>query len=152
MANVFDVAKYILEKTGEITAMKLQKLVYYSQVWTLVWDEKPLFNEEIQAWANGAVIPDLYYQHRGMFNINKDTLKVGDSNLLDPIQKENIDKVINFYSKYTAQQLSDINHQEYPWNIARGDLPPLARCSNPITNDMILEYYSGIPNAKKGAE
>lgn len=29
MANVFDVAQYILEQQGLITAMKLQKLVYY---------------------------------------------------------------------------------------------------------------------------
>lgn len=29
--TVFDVAKYILEKKGEMTAMKLQKLIYYSK-------------------------------------------------------------------------------------------------------------------------
>ena len=55
MANVFDVAKYIIEKQGQLTAMKLQKLVYYSQVWTLVWDEEPLFPEVIQAWGKGPV-------------------------------------------------------------------------------------------------
>ena len=31
MAHVQDVAQYILERRGEITAWKLQKLVYYSQ-------------------------------------------------------------------------------------------------------------------------
>lgn len=31
MANVFDVAAYILEKEGEMTTMKLQKLCYYAQ-------------------------------------------------------------------------------------------------------------------------
>ena len=44
MASVFDVAAYILEKQGEMTTLKLQKLVYYSQAWSLVWDEKPLFD------------------------------------------------------------------------------------------------------------
>ena len=39
--QVFDVAAYILQKTGSMTTMKLQKLVYYSQAWSLVWDEKP---------------------------------------------------------------------------------------------------------------
>ncbi|WP_307850044.1 MULTISPECIES: type II toxin-antitoxin system antitoxin SocA domain-containing protein [unclassified Saccharopolyspora] len=42
-----------------MTAMKLQKLVYYSQAWHLVWDERPLFDEPVQAWANGPVVPDL---------------------------------------------------------------------------------------------
>lgn len=36
-ANVFDVAKYILDTVGgEITSMKLQKLCYYSQAWHMV--------------------------------------------------------------------------------------------------------------------
>ena len=44
--QVFDVAAYILEKIGSMTTMKLQKLVYYSQAWSLVWDEKRLFEED----------------------------------------------------------------------------------------------------------
>ena len=32
MANVFDTAKYILEQSGSMSTMKLQKLCYYSQV------------------------------------------------------------------------------------------------------------------------
>lgn len=47
MANVSDVAAYILQKHGRMTTMKLQKLVYYSQAWSLVWDEKPLFQERM---------------------------------------------------------------------------------------------------------
>ena len=39
MASVFDVAKYILEKQHPMTTMKLEKLVYYSQTWSVVWDE-----------------------------------------------------------------------------------------------------------------
>ena len=31
-----DVAQYILEKLGAMPAMKLQKLCYYSQAWSLV--------------------------------------------------------------------------------------------------------------------
>ena len=55
MANVFDTAKYILEKSGKMSTMKLQKLCYYSQAWALVWDDAPLFDEDFQAWANGPV-------------------------------------------------------------------------------------------------
>ena len=42
MANVDDVAAYILNRQGPMTAMKLQKLCYYSQAWHLVWDSEPL--------------------------------------------------------------------------------------------------------------
>ncbi|MBC8146611.1 MAG: hypothetical protein H8E98_01335 [Bacteroidetes bacterium] len=37
--SVYDVADYILKQVGYITTMKLQKLVYYCQAWSLVWDE-----------------------------------------------------------------------------------------------------------------
>ena len=45
MATIYDVAKYILDKKGQLTTMKLQKLLYYTQAWTLAWDDKPLFDE-----------------------------------------------------------------------------------------------------------
>mgnify|MGYP001247259517 CR=1 FL=1 len=41
MVSVFDVASYILQKQGPMTTMKLQKLVYYCQAWSLVWNEEP---------------------------------------------------------------------------------------------------------------
>ena len=50
MAEVLDVAAYILKKQGPMTAMKLQKLVYYCQAWSLVWQSKPLFPNDIEAW------------------------------------------------------------------------------------------------------
>ncbi len=53
MANVHDVVKYILHRKGKIVAIKLHKLLYYSQAWALVWDERPLFHARIEAWANG---------------------------------------------------------------------------------------------------
>lgn len=45
MADVFDTAKYILEQSSSMSTMKLQKLCYYSQAWSLVWGDSPLFEE-----------------------------------------------------------------------------------------------------------
>ena len=50
-----------------MTAMKLEKLVYYSQAWSLAWDGEPLFNDDFQAWANGPVCPTLFYSHQGHY-------------------------------------------------------------------------------------
>jgi uncharacterized phage-associated protein len=67
MANVLTVAYYILNKCGPMPAMKLHKLLYYCQAWSLVWDGEPLFEEEIEAWVSGPVIPYLYELHKGKF-------------------------------------------------------------------------------------
>ena len=42
--SVMDVAAYILEQRGRLSTWKLQKLCYYSQAWSLVWDDEPLFS------------------------------------------------------------------------------------------------------------
>src|SRR5436305_3443094 len=95
MTTAHDVAAYILSKTGEITAMKLQKLVYYSQAWSLVWDEEPLFDERIEAWVNGPVVPDLYRRHRGMFKVS--AWPGADPGSLTDSQRQTIDAVLGYY-------------------------------------------------------
>ena len=142
MANVFDVAKYILQKQGPMTTMKLQKLVYYCQAWSLVWDSEPLFSEQIQAWACGPVVRDLYDSHRGQYQIS--ALRKGNPSNLLPVEIETIDAVLNTYGDKTAQWLSDLTHMELPWNEARKDVPIGLNCENEITPASLEEYYSSL--------
>ncbi len=144
MARAVDVAKYILTKTGEMTAMKLQKLVYYSQAWSLVWDESLLFEDEIQAWANGPVVPVLYGYHRGQFKVNEDTFVDGDADALTDNQKDSVEKVLEVLQDKSGQWLSELTHMESPWKDARGDMKPTESCDNVISIAAIHEYYSSL--------
>ena len=48
-------------KVGDsITNLKLQKLVYFAQRVSLALNNKALFQEEIQAWKHGSIVPELY--------------------------------------------------------------------------------------------
>ncbi|MDX0512716.1 DUF4065 domain-containing protein [Sinorhizobium medicae] len=138
-----DVATYVLEQKGEMSAMKLQKLVYYSQAWSLVWDERPLFDESIEAWANGPVCPALYARHRGNFLVTAGTFG-GNSAILDATAKETIDRVLEFYGDKPAQWLSELTHIERPWLEARDGVPVGARCSNVIEHAAMAEYYAAL--------
>ncbi|MGK7944953.1 MAG: Panacea domain-containing protein [Microcystaceae cyanobacterium] len=142
MATSHDVATYILNQKSPITAIKLQKLVYYAQAWSLVWDEKPLFQERIEAWANGPVIPELYECHRGQFEV--ESLSVGDPDNLTNTQKETIDEVLNFYGDKSSQWLSELTHKEMPWIQARQGLAPGERGNQEITLDSMAEYYGSL--------
>ena len=142
MANVFDVAKYILEKQGPMTTMKLQKLVYYSQAWSLVWDERALFDDEIQAWASGPVVRRLYNEHKGSYLISE--LGKGNTDNLTATQKETIDAILNAYGSKPAQWLSDLTHMEKPWIEAREGIAPGENCENEITKQSLIEYYSSL--------
>jgi uncharacterized phage-associated protein len=143
MGSVFDVAKYILGKQGEMTAIKLQKLVYYSQAWSLVWDEKPIFAERIEAWANGPVVPELYQAHRGAFGVTESMID-GDIKNLSQDEKETIDAVLNIYGDKSSQWLSELTHIEDPWKNAREGLQMGERGHNEISLASMAEYYGSL--------
>lgn len=142
--NEQDVARYILSKTGEISAMKLQKLLYYCQAWSMVWDERPLFKADFEAWANGPVLPSIYELHRGQFSVDVKTFPKGKPKKLTEDSIDTIESVLRVYGDKTAQWLSNLTHEEDPWIEARGDLKPMERSNNVIKKGSIHEYYSGL--------
>lgn len=143
MTSAHDVAAYILHRSGPLSAMKLQKLVYYSQAWSLVWDDRPLFPERIEAWANGPVVRELYDRHRGQFDVRG--WPDGDADALDTEQRETVDAVLDYYGWRNAQVLSDMTHMETPWRAAREGLPDGERGSREISLASMMEYYSSLP-------
>lgn len=142
MANVFDVAAYILERKGHMSTMKLQKLVYYSQAWSLVWDGKVLFPETIEAWRDGPVTKDLFAIHKGVFSL--DRLSKGQSNLLTEAERETVDAVLDAYGGLDGATLSRMSHDELPWKLAREGIPEGDHCSVEITPDSMKSYYSSL--------
>lgn len=140
--SVLDVAEYILGKRGRMSTIKLQKLVYYCQAWSLVWDEKPLFCEDVEAWTNGPVVRDLFNYHRGMFDIER--VYTGNPDLITKEQKDTIDAVLDFYGDKSAQWLVDLSHDEEPWRQARRGLPELARGWRVISPESMAIYYSSL--------
>lgn len=141
--NVFDVAEYILRCVGPTSTIKLQKLVYYSQAWSLVWDDDVLFDEEIQAWANGPVVPALFFAHQGEFKVEEGAFH-GDPDKLNEEQRNTVDIVLEFYGSKSSQWLSDLTHSEDPWRNARRGIPDGERGDREITPEAMLEYYSNL--------
>ena len=144
MASVFDVARYILEKQGKMSTMKLQKLCYYSQAWSLVWDDQPLFDEEFRAWANGPVCRELFRETQGQFAAVATDEKKGDSGRLTANQKDTIDKVLEYYAPHDAQWLSRLTHLEDPWKQARVGLPLGVGSDRVVTKESMAIYYGGL--------
>jgi uncharacterized phage-associated protein len=139
MASVHDVAAYILKRTGPITTWKLQKLVYYSQAWSLVWDDRALFSARIEAWANGPVVPQLYRLHRGQFKVS--AWPTGDYRRLSTDERETISAVVKFYGEKPSQWLSDLTHREEPWIKARHGLGPDDQGHTEIPVGHMADYY-----------
>lgn len=143
MSTVFDTAKYILHSKGRMSTMKLQKLCYYCQAWSLVWDDTELFPEEFEAWANGPVCRDLFTQTRGQFSVTEDD-EPGDISNLTAEQKETIDSVLDYYFPHNAQWLSELTHLEEPWQLAREGIPAGVGSTNIITKESMAMYYGSL--------
>jgi len=144
MADVRDVAQYILEQRGSMTTWKLQKLVYYCQAWSLIWDDEPLFDDDIEAWANGPVVRKLYDIHVGHFRIS--SMEGGDPTRLNRVQRETIDAVLKTYGDKSPQWLSNLTHSEPPWRDTRrlAGLSEGERGDAVIPLDAMAEYYGSL--------
>ena len=144
MADVIEVAEYILELTGAVTTMKLQKLAYFTQARFLVQNDSPLFANRIEAWANGPVIPDLFAWHRGKFMIGPGEL-LGppySSATLSSAEKDAARKVVAALGGRSGEELRLLTHSEKPWLDARVGYAPGEKCGEEITVAAMLSFYS----------
>jgi uncharacterized phage-associated protein len=98
-----------------VSNMKLQKLLYYQQGFHLAYFGKPLFEEDIQAWQYGPVVPSIYnhfksYANRGIDEYEQDTIT------LTGMHEESLfDEVNRIYGSYSAIGLMEMTHREMPW-------------------------------------
>jgi len=148
--TVLDVAAYILAARGEMSAMKLQKLIYYAQAWALAWTGRPLFANRIEAWAKGPVVRDLYALHRGEFTVRE--IAGGNASVIGSEARAIIDAVLGSYAHLTPQTLSDLTHSEPPWLEARRHAPEGERSSVPIEPASMRAYYGSLARKQEQAE
>lgn len=118
--NSIDIANYFLTKIDEtsgdlISNLKLQKLVYYAQGFSIVLLGKPLFDENIEAWMYGPVVPELYHEYKDYKNKPIPIPDDVDFDKYDSEIKELLDEVYTVYGQFSAWVLSDFTHNEPPY-------------------------------------
>ena len=155
MASAFQVAKAYLElaaagdEADPISNLRLQKLLYYAQGWSLALREKALFPERIEAWALGPVVPEVYHylKPHGSGAVPAEAIFVG---LIDEDEGLFVASVWGTYKVFSASKLSEMTHSEEPWRKARGNLAPSDASSEEITAESLRNYFlSRARKAKK---
>ena len=140
MKNVFEVAEWFLHRKS-LTHKQLQKLCYYAQAWHLALLNRPLFEEEIQAWIHGPVIPALYPIYAD-YGWNKIKRLAGESPEFESDTLDVLKAVYHTYSNLDGGQLEILTHSESPWKEARGNLQPYEPCENVISIQSMRKYYA----------
>ncbi len=141
------VARYLLNKAGEITPMALQKLLYYAQAFFKVLFGADLFKDRCQAWAHGPVFPEVYYKYRkyGYDPIEKPLQTFDeDQKKLTIREIEFLDAIISAFGCYSGKTLERITHAEKPWIVARGDLLPEDRSTTELDEEIMYNYFKSV--------
>lgn len=132
--KAIDIAKKLIylaqqdEPNGgeRLTNLKLQKLLYYQQGYHLAAFDTPLFDEEIEAWMYGPVVPTVYNIYA---SYGASTLPETNENIaLQEEEEELFWNVFDAFRAFSAIGLMQRTHQEKPWasakNYNRGSVIP----------------------------
>ncbi|MGW0032138.1 Panacea domain-containing protein [Streptomyces sp. NPDC003314] len=125
--------------------MKLQKLCYFAYGYHMAWEDRQLFPERFEAWANGPVARELYSQHRGKFSLNKGEI-AGQPCNLDGSERESVDIVLDSFNVYTAHELSAMTHAAGPWVYARerARVADLERSTEELRDAEIADFFGAL--------
>lgn len=154
--SALDVARYVInysnEKSYGISNLKLQKLLYFIQAEFLVFTDKkePCFQEEIEAWGFGPVVPCVYREFKQFGSCNIPTVdtyyeisdtwdivkKTYNKNILKAEDREIINEIVDGLSEYSAADLVRITHNQLPWQKVY-----VQGMNNTITKKSIREYF-----------
>lgn len=136
--SAIDIAKKIVCKTDvlhgdTISNLKLQKLLYFMQGFHLAWFGAPLFNERMEAWTYGPVVPVVFQEFKRYKQRAINPERYSDSLVLSGEEQQLFDRVYSEYNRFSAVTLMNMTHTEGPWkNHGIGD---------EITNEELRTFF-----------
>lgn len=141
MVDILDAARYLVflsygKRCYSLTPLKLQKLLYFAQGWSYVWDDKPLFSDDFVAWQYGPVNERVYEEFKKYGRSEIPEIE-GRDNISDSDAKETLESIWIEYGKKSAYDLVELTHQQQPWSDAYGK-------GIRITNNSIKQYFLNV--------
>ena len=110
------------EEGDGISNLKLQKLLYLCQGWSLAERDAALFEEDFKAWLHGPVIPAIYqrFKEHGWGPIPPQApIAVDPDEHLSEAERELVEMVWRNYGHMEAKDLEYLTHADKPWLDAR---------------------------------
>jgi len=150
MLTARQVAAYFLslvdDEVGDsLSNLKLQKLVYYAQGFHLALTGEPLFEDPLEAWEHGPVVPSLY---RGFKQHGAEPIPAPENGFdfaaYPKDVRELLDEVFSVYGQFSASKLRNLTHEESPWKEAYAIAPSTA-----ISLQSMKDYFSTLVHAEQ---
>lgn len=149
--NVNTIVDYFIlrlnsDENMNLINLKLQKLLYYLQAWSLGITRERFIDCSFEAWVHGPVCREVYNRFKDTKTLYSfiTSNEVIDNTPEMSIGAEDID-FINFildnYAGFSGAELEAMTHKETPWIEARKGLAPMQGCRNEISDELMREYY-----------
>lgn len=122
-----NVAKYLVHVASQepeqefLSHLRLQKLLYYVQGWSLALRGATLFTGRIEAWKHGPVVPAVYHEFK-TYEHKPIPKSHGSHAHLAPTDRAFVESVWEHYKACSAAELRRMTHRESPWLSARAGL------------------------------
>ncbi|SDW87815.1 Panacea domain-containing protein [Thiocapsa roseopersicina] len=129
------------ESGDSISPLKLQKLLYFAEAWTLVLLNRELLQENFEAWAHGPVVRSVYHEFKAYSWASIPPQERESETEIDPDTENVLRQVLDVYGEFSAKTLENMTHADAPWIEARGSLSPEARCTNRINKARMKEHF-----------
>ncbi len=148
MATAEAIGRYFLwlAVSGEptpLTQMHLHKLLYYAQGWSLASRGQRLFDEPIQAWVHGPVVPSVYPVFADYDSSPIAPHEARDAGITDE-DRAFVETVWRRYGRYSAWRLREMTHSEAPWQSARGRTPEGSASKAIISDTSMASFFHGL--------
>lgn len=143
--NATKTANYLIyimsDAFDDLTNMKINKLLFYAQGHHISKYNRPMFEDKIEAWNHGPVVPSVYLAYK---KYGDNPIHTYDENAVHDIPEESEEilyGVARKYGKYTASALRNMTHViGSPWDNVYNP----QNIHTEITQDSMKSYFSNI--------
>ncbi|MDE6741908.1 MAG: DUF4065 domain-containing protein [Muribaculaceae bacterium] len=150
--NADIIADYIITRLNaddgvSLINLKLQKLLYYVQGWSLGITKEKFLNCDFEAWVHGPVCREIYERFKSSKNLYSYILnddRIYEEGEFESITKEDrdfVDYILDNYAGFSGAELESMTHKERPWIEARNGCSPMDACQNKISDSTMMEYF-----------
>jgi uncharacterized phage-associated protein len=136
------IANWFVERANRdgrrLSIMSLLKLTYIAHGWHLETRQSALFNNRIEAWRYGPVIPDVYNAFRSQGVNVIAPISVAQPAMLGVDDQSFLEEIWKIYGSLDPFHLSELTHVAGgPWDLATKTGGYYAK----IPDELILQHY-----------
>lgn len=140
--KALDVAQYIIayeaSQNRTVSNLRLQKLLYFIQCVFFAVKKSPCFSDELEAWAYGPVVPEVYRKYK-VFGSTFIPEPTNNEKKFLPQDVSLMKNMLDTCASRTTSTLVEISHNQAPWKNVY-----IEGMNNTITKESISKYVKGL--------